>query len=176
MANLHRVVRIAEVGTILVLGGFAWMTYSELSDLRRMPVSLPSYQFEVSGDSEPTRVVSTRGTWITEKGTPEQVLTTTIECRKARMECIESAAQVVFVSGQGLLESQQTGFEVARWSDAEVVTKPAQGKCATRQLVLDLKEKRALSKVGASEEKGVCREQPARTLELVNGYKARPAD
>lgn len=176
MGNLHRAVRIAEAATILVLGAFAAMTYRELSALRKMPVSLPSYQFEVSGDSEPTRVVSTRGTWIAEKGTPEQVLTTTIECRKARMECIESAARVVFVSGQGLLESQQMAFEVARWNDAEVVTKPAQGRCATRQLVLDLKEKRALSKVGASEEKGVCRELPARTLELVNGYKARPAN
>lgn len=173
MGNLHRVVRIAEVGVVAVLGVFAAMTYRELSALRKYPVNLPSYQFEISGDSEPARMVSTRGTWISERGTPEQLLTTTIECRKARMECIESAARVVFVSGQGLLEANQTGFEVARWNDAEIVTKPAQGQCATRQLILDLKEKRARSKVGASEEKGVCRELPARTLELVNGYKAR---
>jgi hypothetical protein len=172
--NLHRAVRIAEVGAIVVLGAFAALTYRELSQLRKAPVSLPSYQFEVSGDNEASRVVSTRGTWITERGTPEQILTTTIECRKARMECIESDARVVFVSGQGLLESNQTTFDVDLWSDAAIVTKPTPGKCATRQLLLDLRQKRATSKVGASAEQGICREQPARTLELVTGYRARP--
>ena len=175
MGNLHRVVRIAEIGVILVLGGFALMTYRELSALRKFPVSLPSYQFEVTGENDASRVVKTRGTWIKEKGAPEQLLTTSIECRKARMECIESAAQVVFVSGQGLLESNQSAYEVATWTDAAVVTKPAQGRCATRQLLLDMKDKRAQSRVGASEEKGLCRELPARTLELVTGYKVRSA-
>ena len=175
MINLHRLVRISEIGVILVLSGFALMTYRELAALRRTPVSLPSYQFEVTGDSEPTRVVNTRGTWITERGTPEQLLTTTIECRKVRMECIESTARVIFVSGQGLLESQQTTYEVANWNEAGIVTRPAPGDCATRQLLLDLKEKRAISRISASEEKGKCRELPARTLELVAGYKVRAA-
>ena len=91
------------------------------------------------------------------------------------MECIESDAKVVFVSGQGLLESHQTTYEVANWNDAGIVTKPAQGRCSTQQLLIDLREKKAQSKIGASEEKGVCRERPARTLELVTGYKLRPA-
>jgi hypothetical protein len=175
MGNLHRFVRIAEIGVILVLAGFALITYRELSALRRFPVSLPSYQFELAGESEASRVVKTRGTWINDKGTPEQLLTTSIECRKARMECIESAARVVFVSGQGLLESNQSAYEVATWTDAAIVTRPLQGQCATRQLLIDLKDRRAQSKVGASEEKGICRERPARTLELVAGYKARAA-
>jgi hypothetical protein len=173
--NLHRVVRIAEAGVILVLGAFALMTYRELSSLRKAPVSLPSYQFDVGNDSEGHRVVSTRGTWITERGAPEELLTTTIECRRSRMECIESDAKVVFVSGQGLLESHQTTYEVANWNDAGIVTKPAHGRCSTQQLLIDLREKKAQSKIGASEEKGVCRERPARTLELVTGYKLRPA-
>ena len=175
MANLHRAVRIAEVGVILVLGGFAALTYRELSSLRRAPVSLPSYQFDVAGESEQTRSVNTRGTWINERGATEELRTTTIECRRARMECIESDAKVVFVSGQGLLESSQTPYEVALWNDEAIVTKPAQGRCATRQLLLDLKNRKAMSKVGASEERGLCREAPARTLELVTGYKLRPA-
>jgi hypothetical protein len=175
MANLHRVIRIGEAAIIVVLAGFGLVTYRELTGLRKLPVSLPSYQFEVSGDSEATRVATTRGTWITEKGVPERLLTTTIECRKARMECTESEARVVFVSGQGLLESEQTSYEIARWTDAEIVTKPTPGKCETRQLILDLREKRAASKVSASEEKGACRERPARTLELVTGYKVRAA-
>jgi len=173
--NLHRAVRIVEVGVILVLGGFAAMTYRELSTLRKAPVSLPSYQFNVTGESDAERIVSTRGTWITERGTPEELLTTTIECRKARMECIESDAKVVFVSQQGLLESHQTSFEVANWSEAGIVTKPTQGRCATQQLLIDLREKKAVANIGPSQEKGICRERPARKLELVTGYKLRPA-
>ena len=173
--NLHRMVRTAEVAAVVVLGGFALLTYRELSALRKAPVSLPSYQFEVSSEPGVGRVVNTRGTWITERGAPEQLLTTTIECRKARMECVESDAKVVFVSGQGLLESSQSSYEVAVWTDESVVTKPMQGRCSTRQLLLDLKNRKAMSKVGASEEKGICRESPPRTLELVTGYKLRPA-
>ena len=172
MGNLHKVVRIAEIVAVVVLGGFAALTYRELSSLRKAPVSLPSYQFEVK-DEEGGRTLGTRGTWINSRGAPEELRTTTIECRKARMECIESDAKVVFVGGQGLLESSQTTFEVAVWSDDSVVTKPVQGRCATRQLLLDVKNRKAMAKVGASEEKGVCRDQPARTLELVTGYKLR---
>jgi hypothetical protein len=174
--DLHRAVRIAEVGIIVVLAGFAALTYRELSDLRKAPVNLPSYQFEVTGDSDPARAVSTRGTWITDRGTPEELRTTTIECRKARMECIESDAKVVFVSGHGLLESSQTPYEVALWTEDSIVTKPAQGRCATRQLLLDLRLKKAMTRVGASEEKGLCRDTPARTLELVTGYRLRATE
>ena len=118
MANLHRLVRIGEAGIIVILGGFAFITWRELSGLRKLPVSLPSYQFEVTGDSDANRLATTRGTWITDRGVPERLLTTTIECRKARMECVESEARVVFVSGQGLLESEQTGYQIERWTDS----------------------------------------------------------
>ena len=171
--NLHRMVRIAEIGAIVVLAAFAAKTYFDLSTLRKAPVSLPSYQFEVGGENESGRTVSTRGTWINDRGAPEELRTTTIECRKAKMECIESDAKVVFVSGHGLLESNQTGYEVALWTDDSIVTKPAQGRCSTRQLLLDLKQRKAMTRVGASEEKGICREQKARTLELVTGYRLR---
>jgi hypothetical protein len=174
MGKLHRFVRIAEIAIVVVLGCFAALTYRELSALRRTPVSLPSYQFEVA-EVDGGKTVSTRGTWITERGAPEELRTTSIECRKARMDCTESDAKVVFVSGQGLLESTQTAYEVAVWTDESVVTKPVQGRCSTRQLLLDVKNRKAMSKVGASEEKGTCREQAARTLELVTGYKSRPA-
>lgn len=175
MRDLYSLIRIAEIVAIVGLSIFALLTYRELSALRKFPVSLPSYEFVVSGEPEPGRTVHTRGTWISERGTPEPLLTTTIECRKARMECMESAAKVIFMDGRGLLESQQTGFEIERWNEAEIVTKPAPGQCSTRQLVLDLKEKRAISRVSASQEKGICKESPAKTLELVNGYKVRSA-
>jgi hypothetical protein len=172
MGNLHRVVRIAEIAIVVVLAAFAALTYRELSSLRKAPVSLPSYQFEIT-DADGGKTLNTRGTWINERGAPEELRTTTIECRKARMECIESDAKVVFVSGQGLLESSQTAYDVAVWSDESVVTKPIQGRCETRQLMLDVKNRKAMSKMGASEERGICRDQPARTLELVTGYKLR---
>jgi hypothetical protein len=173
MGHLHRWVRIGEIVVITVLAIFALMTYRELSALRKFPVSLPNYQFEMTGDSDADRLVTTRGTWITERGTPEQLITTSIECRKQKMACIESTARVQFVSGQGLLESQHTDFEIGSWNDSGIVTKPAQGDCATRQLILEFKEKRALSKIGPSEEHGRCHELPARTLELVAGYKVK---
>jgi hypothetical protein len=173
MGNLHRWVRIGEIVVVTVLAGFALVTYRELSALRKFPVSLPSYQFEITGDSDATRVVSTRGTWFTEKGTPEQLVTTSIECRKEKMECVESTARVQFVSGQGLLESQHISYEIGNWNDSGIVTKPAQADCATRQLILEFKEKRALSKIGPSEDKGKCRNLPPRTLELVAGYKVK---
>ena len=129
---------------------------------------------ETLADPDPGSAISTRGTWISERGAPEHLVTTTIECRKSRMECVESEAKVVFVSGQGLLESSQTSFEVALWNDEAIVSKPTAGKCATRQLILDVKNRKAMCKVGPSQEQGICREAPARTLELVTGYKLRP--
>ena len=167
--TFHRAVRMVEIAAVGVLAVFALLTYLELSSLRKAPVVLPNYQFEVLGNGS----IATRGTWVSDKGPPEPLVTTTIECHKARMECIESAAMVVFVSGKGLLESQHTLFPVERWTEAEVVTRPVQGRCFARKLVFDLKEKRANSQASASEEKGLCREVPARTLELVTGYRAR---
>jgi hypothetical protein len=167
--KLHRFVRYAEILIVGTLAIFAFATYRELSLLRQVPVALPSYVFEVFGG--PDVVVQTRGTWIALDGAPEPLLTTTIECRKARLECVESAAAVVFVSGKGLLESTQTIFEVERWNEREVVSKPAAGPCSTRTLHLDLTHKRAWSRVGASEQRGRCNQLPARSLDLVAGYK-----
>ena len=175
MYSLHRYIRIAEVLTIVVLAIFAATTYRELNALRKAPVALPSYQFEDSGGSDETRFIQTRGTWLAESGPPEPLVTTTIECRKARMECVESAASVAFVGGKGLLESQHTQFAVERWSDTEVVTKSAAGPCFSRHLTFDLKGKRGQSRVTASEARGLCRELPARTLDLVTGFRVREA-
>lgn len=175
MDNLHRYLRIGEVAAIVVLGVFAGLTYFELSALRKAPVALPNFQFEDSGGSDDTRFILTRGTWVSESGPPEPLVTTTIECRKARMECVESAASVAFVGGKGLLEAQHTQFAVERWTDAEVLTTSTAGACFSRQLAFDLKEKRARSKVTASEARGLCRELPARTLDLVTGYRVREA-
>ena len=105
---LHRYVRIGEIVVVVVLSIFALMTWLELNALRKAPVVLPNYQFESLSTAEGTPMVVTRGTWIAENGPPEPLLTTTIECRKDRMECVESAALVVFVSGNVF---QDYGFD-----------------------------------------------------------------
>jgi hypothetical protein len=168
-----RYIRYAEIAIVLVLGGVALWTWRELTSLRKTPVMLPNYEFEVTGPPE-AQVVQTRGTWIPAERVPEPLQTTTIECKKASMRCVESAAQVVFVDGRGVLEATQTEFEVDRWTDKEVVTKVLEGRCGTRVLSFDLAQKRAKSKVSASIPKSTCREAPERSLDLVAGYKVRP--
>ena len=166
-------VRLAEIVVVVILAIFAALTYRELSALRKIPVSLPNYEFEIAAGSEPGGLVQTRGTWISAGGIPEPLQTTTIECRKATMRCVQSAAVIQFIDEKGLLESTQTEFEVARWSDKEIVTKPVSGSCATQTLTLDLVEKRARSEVNAKPDSSRCQEVRNRTLELVAGYRSR---
>ena len=172
--QLGRYIRYAEIAVVGVLSIFAFLTWQELSALRKAPVVLPTYVFEVTTHPEQGPTIVSRGTWIASGGrATEPMQTVTIECRKTRMECVESAAQVVFVSGRGLLESKQTTFEVAKWSDTEVVTKPSVDRCASRVLAMDLKEQKTLNRVSESAEKGICKDIPAHTLELVAGYRAK---
>ncbi len=89
------------------------------------------------------------------------------------MQCLESAATIVFVGDRGLLESGQTVFDLERWTDAEIVSKPTPVRCATRTLVIDLANKRTRSRVSAVEEKGACKARPEGTLDLVTGYRIR---
>lgn len=173
--RLWKVVRYLEVLAIGVLAIFALLTYRELMALRKLPVVLPHYEFEAADDPQKGSMVRSRGTWIAELGPPEPLQTTTIECRKASMQCLESAATVIFVGDRGVLESVQTIFEVERWTDSEVVSKPTAVKCAQRTLILDLANKRTRSRVSSAEEKGACKARPEGTLDLVTGYRVREA-
>ncbi len=171
--RLHSAVRVAEIATIVVLTVILIITYRELAMLRKFPVALPNYQFEVLLSGDKVDRVQTRGTWIAQSGPPEPLQTTTIECRKSSMQCVESSALIVFVGDKGVLESAQTTFEVERWNDREIVTKAVSAPCSDRTLVLNLIEKLAVVRASASQEKGRCAEIPPRTLELVAGYKIR---
>ena len=106
-------------------------------------------------------------------GPPEPLQTTTIECRKANMQCLESAATVVFVGDRGVLESVQTVFDVDHWTEGEIVSKPTPVKCVSRTLVLDLANKRTRSRVSSAEESGTCKARPEGTLDLVTGFRVR---
>ena len=167
-------IRYAEVGVVLVLGIIAFITWHELNELRKAPVALPNYEFEISRGADAGNVVQTRGTWISDKGIPDSLQTTTLECRKQTMRCAESSAAVVFVEGRGVLESRLTEFDVDRWNDKEIVAKPYSDRCMTRTLSLDLVARRARSHVNpVTDDSGRCRPQRERSLELVAGYKLK---
>jgi hypothetical protein len=168
--KVRRYVRYAEAAVVVALLGWASITYRELSALRKQPVALPTYDFEVS---EGRDTVKAHGTWTSDGGIPGALGTTSIECMRSSMRCVESTAEVVFLSGRGLLESRMAQFEIATWADNEIVAKPYALRCTTRTLALDLAKKRAHSRSSPNPDVSLCEEQPARSYELVAGYAAR---
>ena len=169
---LRNAIRFAEILIIAILAANALFTYRELQILRKVPVALPSYQFEVIGDADNV-AVETRGTWIAERGPSAPLQTTTIECRKSGMQCQESTAVLAFVGENAIMESAHTTFDIEHWDDKEIVTKSVRGPCVDRTLVLSLLEKRASTRMSPSRSEGKCNEAPERVLELVAGYKVR---
>jgi hypothetical protein len=133
-SRAHKVIRFAYVAVIAVLSVFALLTYRELQRQRSAPVILPSYGFYIVDMPEKASLVHAHGTWYVVNGpTPAETLqTTTIECRKARLQCVESTS-VVSVSEQGFLDSIPAAFEVERWTDDEIVTKPETGQQRDRR-------------------------------------------
>jgi len=168
-----KIVRYTEIAVVAVLLVFAILTYHELNSLRQSPVVLPKYEFEITGGADPSGVVVTRGTWIGEKGIPEPLQTTSIECRYATMHCVESTAAVTVMDGKGLLEANSAQFDVDHWNAQEIVAKPQHDRCRTRSLVVEISEKRAKSHVAPLPDVPNCRVERERDLELVAGYQVR---
>jgi hypothetical protein len=168
-----KAIRFAYVAVVAVLAASALLTHQELQRQRSAPVILPRYAFYIVNNPEKASVVQAIGTWYVADGAPstETLQTTTIECRKTRLQCVESTA-MVSVSEQGFLDSMSTVFEVERWTDDEIVTKPEKGRCTTRVVSMDLVNRRASSVIAAIPDAEKCREQP-RTLKLESGAKAR---
>jgi hypothetical protein len=171
-SRAHKTIRFAYVAVIAVLAVFALLTYRELQKQRSAPVILPSYAFYIVDSPEKASVVLAHGTWYVATGPipMENLQTTTIECRKARQQCVESTS-VVSVREQGFLDSIPTVFEVERWTDDEIVTKPDKGQCTTRIISMDLVKRLASSVIAAIPDAEKCKEQP-RTLTLEGGAKA----
>lgn len=170
--RVDKVVRFAYVSLVAVLAAFALLTYQELQRQRSIPVILPHYAFYIIDSPEKASVVQAMGTWYVTEGpaAAENLQTTTIECRKSRLECVESTAAVA-VKENRLLDSTPAVFEVERWTDAEIVTKPEKGKCTTRLVSIDLANRLAISVIAAIPGAEPCKEQP-RTLKL-GGAKLR---
>jgi hypothetical protein len=168
-----KTIRYAYVAVVAVLAVFALLTYQELQKQRSAPVTLPRYAFYIFNNPEKASVVQAFGTWYVADGPipTETLQTTTIECTKTRLQCVESTA-MVSVSERGFLDSISTVFEVERWTDAEIVTKPEKGRCTTRSISMDLENRLASSVIAAIPDAEKCKEQP-RTLKLESGAKAR---
>jgi len=154
--QLRRYIRYTEIVVVLVPLVFAGRTYHELHKLRATPVILPSFWFNVAGNDERTSRVQARGSWVGKQGASEFLHTTSIECIKAKMQCVESSA-VVSVSEGGFIESVQTFFEVETWTDTEIVTKSDVQSCASRVLKLDIVNKKAQAVVSPFAEKKNCK-------------------
>ena len=171
----QKFIRFAYVALVAALAVFAYQTYEELQRQRRAPVILPGYTFYVVNQPEKGSAVHALGTWYVADGPPpaETLQTTTIECRKAKMQCVESTA-VVSVTEKGFLDAITTVFEVERWSDEEVVTKPETGQCTTRIITMNLAKRLASSVIAAIPDAEKCKELP-RTLKLESGAKAHSA-
>jgi len=172
-SRAHTAIRFAYVAVIAVLAVIALLTYRELQRQRSAPVILPGYAFYIVDRPEKANLVRAHGTWYVATGPApaENLQTTTIECRQATQQCVESTS-VVSVSEQGFLDSIPTVFEVERWTDEEIVTKPDKGRCTTRIISMDLVKRLASSVIAAIPEVEKCKEQP-RTLKLEGGAKAR---
>jgi len=164
--HADKAIRFAYVSLVAILATFALLTYQELQRQRSIPVILPHYAFYIIDNPEKASVVQAMGTWYVTDGpaAADNLQTTTIECRKARLECVESTAAVALNENR-LLDSTPAVFEVARWTDEEVVTTPENGKCTTRYISLDLVNRLARSVIVAIPGAEPCKEQP-RTLKL----------
>jgi len=169
--SADKALRFAYVTVVAVLAVFSLLTYQELQNQRGAPVILPHYAFYILDNPEKASVVQALGTWYVASGPAfaQTQQTSNIECRKARLQCVESTA-VVSVNENRLLDSISTVFEVERWTDEEIVTKPEKGQCTTRIISLDLVKRLASSVIAAIADAETCKEQ-ARTLKLGSGAK-----
>ncbi len=159
-------IRIAYGAVVTVLAGFALVTYQELQRQRSAPVTLPHYAFYIVNNPEKASVVQAIGTWqpANVSAPAETLATTSIECRKAEQRCVESTA-IVSLKEKGYLDTSSTVYEVGRWTDEEIVTKPAADKCSARTLSLDLATRQVRCAIAPLPDAENCTVQ-ARTLTL----------
>lgn len=171
--TLRNGIRAGYLLVIILLAIFGWRTWQQLQTLRSVPVALPNYWFYMA-ESQGQPLVQANGTWIDESASlkADHLQTSTFECSKARMQCVESAA-VVTVMEQSFLEAMARFYDIESWTDQDIVTRPVQvDKCRVQTVRFVLAEKKVLAKTSlapdASEQN--CR-HPAHQLRLDDGNK-----
>ena len=102
----NKALRFAYVAVVVVLAVFALLTYQELQSQRSAPVILPHYAFYILDNPERASVVQALGTWYVAGGSAfaQTQQTSSIECRKARLQCVESTAVVSVLRAAAELE------------------------------------------------------------------------
>lgn len=174
----HRLIRMVYLAVIIVLAIFAFRTWQQLQALRSAPVALPNFWFHVTGEPSQLRLLA-NGTWL-ESGPARpasgpvtgRLQTSAIECTKARMQCLESVA-LVEVMQKSFLEAQARAYEIERWNEQEIVTRPLQvDKCRVQVIALNLVDKSVSAQLSLPSDKtaDLCPGVPA-TLKLEDGSK-----
>ena len=168
----QRIVRIVYLLLIVVLGVFAYLTHRQLQALRSLPVVLPNYGFYVVDVPQKAGIVQAIGTWVAVSGPKldKALQTTTIDCKRAKLICVESTAQVAVGEG-GILETTPTIYEISEWTDDNFVSKPTVKECETRVLAVNLVERVATVTITPEKRNLSCKES-ARTLKLEGGRDA----
>lgn len=177
-AGAHRLIRMLYLAVIIVLAIFAFRTWQQLQALRTAPVALPNFWFHLSG--EPTQLkLSANGTWIEAGLAPGasapakgRLQTSAIECSQIRMQCLESVA-VVEVMQKSFLEAHARAYDIERWTEQDVVTRPLQvDKCRMQVIVLNRVDKTVTAQVTLPADKSaeLCPGVPA-SLRLEDGSK-----
>lgn len=144
--SLRNAIRAGYVVVILVLAVFGLRSWQQLQSLRNVPVALPNFWFYVA-ETQGQPLVQANGTWISQTaGAPQDRLqTSTIECSKARMQCVESSA-VVTVMERSFLEALARFHDIEAWGDLEITTRPLQiDKCRTQTLRLSVADKQVFA-------------------------------
>jgi hypothetical protein len=144
--SLRTAIRAGYVVVILLLAAFGWRSWQQLQTLRNVPVALPNFWFYVA-ETQGQPLVQANGTWISQTaGAPQDRLqTSNIECSKARMQCVESAA-VVTVMERSFLEAVARFHDIESWGDLEIITRPLViDKCRVQTLRLMIADKQVFA-------------------------------
>ena len=170
--GLRRLIRYAEIVVVAILLVYAAFIYRELEKLRAAPVVLPAYWFNTALEAGQVQRVHARGSWVGKQTSPEFLHTTTIDCVKSKMHCMESSA-VVAVNDGRFLESIQTMYDVESWTENEIHTKADLQTCAIRKLRLDIANKQAQSVVVKKPTVESCKSATIeeQTFNLVTGFQ-----
>lgn len=133
------------------------------------PVTLPSKH--VITEMWDRGYVSAQGTWtITGGETADPEQTSTLECDRARLECVEATATISHLLGPFLSVATDT-YEIERWDSQEIVTKPKQFGCVRSVRRLNRVQKSATGIRSTTSREEHCKmiDNAEKYLVLVNG-------
>lgn len=166
---VRQMIRLGYLLLLIALAGYAAIIYRQLQALRQRPVALPNYAFYVVDHPEKASVIQVVGSWIVDAGTPAQkaVQTTSLECRKIKLNCIESTAVVTLEEG-GYLETTPLIHEIEQWNETELVTRPSRAACTERVVRIDIAMRKTTMTATRVASAKACNE-PAGTFTLGSG-------